>query len=508
MVLCRHIIKDPKAMKTISHFYTKHTTASSTLTLLSVGAIAGLVIASSLNVRALDTTFNVTEDTTISAKAPNATAGSDVKTVVCGADSPVCSADAAAEKRSLFKFNVSGLTEAVTVAKLRLYVLTKSVPSLNIQRVNDGWSESTATWNNSATLARSGDVFSTTAGASAGWYEATVTSTVVGNGTYSFVVTAPSSVTTRISTKEAANTSLRAQLIVTTEDTTPPPPTESEKIVAAGDISTKTLKGGNKRTSDLVLSLNPDRVLTLGDGQYDSGSLADYTKFFGATWGRFKDKIYPSVGHHDYYTDTTASGYYSYFGDRATPLEPGCRANCKGYYSFDSGNWHFVALNTNHKNSAGVECSYLACGAGSEQIQWLANDLEASTKPCTIAYWSDPRWSSGTKHGDGTHTAAIWQLLDQYDVDIALNGHEHFYERFGKQDANRNQDPNGTRQFTVGTGGNGGLYSFGTPKPNSQVRYAGGNGVLELNLTDIGYSWSFKGVTGTTFTDTGVDSCN
>ncbi|HRF28453.1 MAG TPA: DNRLRE domain-containing protein [Candidatus Saccharibacteria bacterium] len=494
-------------MKTFHRFYKKHTNAMSSLLLLSAGAVVALVISSSLNVRALDTTFYVTEDTTISAKAPNATAGGDVKTVVCGAGTSVCSVDSAAEKRSLFKFNVTGLTEPVVSAKLRLYALTSSVPSLSIQRVTGEWSETTATWNNAGGLQTSGDVFTTTAGAKAGWYEATITSAITGDGTYGFVVTTPSSVTTRLSTKEATNTSLRAQLIVTTQDSTEPP-AQVEKVVAAGDISTKTLTGGNKKTADLIKTINPDRVLTLGDGQYDSGSLADYTKFFGATWGQFKDKIYPSVGHHDYYTDTTASGYFSYFGDRATPLEPGCRASCKGYYSFDSGNWHFVALNTNHKNSAGVECSYLACGAGSEQLEWLASDLAANTKPCTLAYWSDPRWSSGTKHGDGTHVAAIWQLLDQYNVDIALNGHEHFYERFDKQDANRNQDPQGTRQFTVGTGGNGGLYPFGTPKPNSQVRYNGGNGVLELDLSDSGYDWTFRSIAGLTFTDSGSGSCN
>jgi len=69
-------------------------------------------------------------------------------------------------------------------------------------------------------------------------------------------------------------------------------------------------------------------------------------------------------------------------------------------------------------------------------------------------------------------------------------------------------DPQGTRQFTVGTGGNGGLYPFGTPKPNSQVRYNGGNGVLELDLSDSGYDWTFRSIAGLTFTDSGSGSCN
>ena len=42
-----------------------------------------------------------------------------------------------------------------------------------------------------------------------------------------------------------------------------------------------------------------------------------------------------------------ASGYVSYFGDAASPNQPGCRSACPGYYSYDLGSWHVVVLNTN-----------------------------------------------------------------------------------------------------------------------------------------------------------------
>src|SRR4051794_7537157 len=122
-------------------------------------------------------------------------------------------------------------------------------------------------------------------------------------------------------------------------------------IMAAGDIAcgSATLSARCKQnaTSDLVVEGNPDSVLVLGDNQYECGELDDYQVSFDRSWGRFKDKIYPVPGNHEYQVSKadgncpnavpSAPGYYTYFGDAASPLEPGCRVACKGYYSWDLG---------------------------------------------------------------------------------------------------------------------------------------------------------------------------
>ena len=48
-----------------------------------------------------------------------------------------------------------------------------------------------------------------------------------------------------------------------------------------------------KATSDLVLSLNPLAVITLGDEQYNSGKLTDFLTSYDPTWGRFKEHHAP-----------------------------------------------------------------------------------------------------------------------------------------------------------------------------------------------------------------------
>jgi len=102
----------------------------------------------------------------------------------------------------------------------------------------------------------------------------------------------------------------------------------------------------------------------------------------------------------------------------------------------------------------------------------------------------------------------LWQALYDYGVAIAIAGHDHDYERFAPQTPDGHLDSvRGIRAFVVGTGG-GGLYSFGTPLPNSEVRNNNTFGVLKLTLADTSYGWEFVPITGQTFTDSGSGTCH
>jgi hypothetical protein len=141
----------------------------------------------------------------------------------------------------------------------------------------------------------------------------------------------------------------------------------------------------------------------------------------------------PSPGNHDYHT-AGAAGYFDYFGANAG--DPGV-----GYYGYDVGEWHIISLN-----------SEISMSAGSAQEQWLRADLAATTKPCVLAYWHKPRFSSAN-HGSSTGPRALWQALYDYKAEVVVAGHDHTYERFALQDPDGNADQSGIRQFVVGTGG-------------------------------------------------------
>ena len=263
-------------------------------------------------------------------------------------------------------------------------------------------------------------------------------------------------------------------------------------LVGAGDIAYCT-RSGDEATAQLLDGLD-GTVFTLGDNVYPDGTLAEFTDCYEPSWGRHKARTRPAPGNHDYHTPG-AAGYYTYFGAAASPQEPNCTSDCRGYYSYDLGAWHIIVLN-----------SEIDRGAGSDQEQWLQADLAAHQNVCTLAYWHKPRFSSG-QHGNSDSMQPLWEALYAYRADVVLNGHDHLYERFAPQNPSGQADPvRGIRQFVVGTGG-AGLYPLSTIKANSEVRNTTTWGVLKLTLHSTSYDWEFIPVAGQTFTDAGSADC-
>jgi len=263
-------------------------------------------------------------------------------------------------------------------------------------------------------------------------------------------------------------------------------------FVGAGDIADCS-RTQDESTAQLLDSI-PGTVFTLGDDAYPDGTLAQFNDCFGPTWGRHKNRTRPVPGNHEYHT-TGAAGYYTYFGAAASPLDTNCTSDCKGYYSYNLGAWHIIALNSEIDHTT-----------GSVQEKWLRADLAANQSMCTLAYWHKPRFSSGN-HGNNSGVQPFWQALYDYRADVVLSGHDHTYERFAPQNPTGQADPTrGIREFVVGTGGRS-LYPFPNIQPNSEVRNNTTWGVLKLTLHATSYNWEFVPIAGQTFTDAGSGNC-
>jgi hypothetical protein len=138
----------------------------------------------------------------------------------------------------------------------------------------------------------------------------------------------------------------------------------------------------------------------------------------------------------------------------------------------------------------------------------LRNDLAANPTVCTLAYWHEPRYSSGAEHGSSTKSQVVWTDLYNAGAEIVLSGHDHDYERFAPMNASSVKDTQyGVREFVVGTGGKN-HYHAGTIEVNSEVRNFDTFGVIKLTLNPTGYTWEFIPVAGQTFTDSGSGSCH
>ncbi len=109
-------------------------------------------------------------------------------------------------------------------------------------------------------------------------------------------------------------------------------------VAAAGDIACdprdRNYNGGlgsttrchMQATSDLLFSLRPEVVLTMGDDQYLRGGLDTFLQSYDRTWGRFRSITRPTPGNHEYWT-ANAAGYFAYFGEAAGPVGITLRCN-------------------------------------------------------------------------------------------------------------------------------------------------------------------------------------
>lgn len=256
-------------------------------------------------------------------------------------------------------------------------------------------------------------------------------------------------------------------------------------LVGAGDIADCTTTTDSATAA--LLDGVPGTVFTLGDNAYDAGTSAQFRDCYGPTWGRHKARTRPAPGNHDYET-AKAAGYFGYFGSAAG--DP-----AKGWYSYDVGTWHIVVLNSNCSDIGG-------CSATSPQGTWLKANLAANAGKDVLAYWHHPRFSSGI-HGPAPSLGAFWEILYAAGADIVLNGHDHDYERFVRQDPWGRSDPAfGIREFVVGTGGTE-LRGKGATSANS-VAFSSTFGVLKLTLRPGAYDWSFLPIAGSTFHDSGT----
>ncbi len=282
-------------------------------------------------------------------------------------------------------------------------------------------------------------------------------------------------------------------------------------IAAAGDIAcdpaSPFFNGGvgrpglcrHKLTSDLLLRSDLSRILAVGDLQYEDGKLSAFLASFDPTWGRLKPLIRPVPGNHEYH-DPGAAGYFDYFnGPGVAGGQAGERG--RGYYSFDVGDWHVIALNS--------ECDLAGgCGPDSPQVRWLRADLAANPRVCTLAFFHGPRFTSGRYGDQSERVRPFWDALHEANADLVLSGHEHFYERFGPQTPDGVADPaRGIRQITVGMGGKS-RHGFVTVAPNSELRDNRTIGVAELTLRHGAYDWRLVAAPSGTTTDSGSGLCH
>lgn len=211
------------------------------------------------------------------------------------------------------------------------------------------------------------------------------------------------------------------------------------RFAAYGD--SRSYPSDHAAVVNAIIASDPRFVLHTGDFVSRGGSESNWqTEFFTPAAPLLKDTcLYPTLGNHEEH----ASYYFLYF---CTP--PGGGIDNEQWYSFDYGNCHFVAVDTDDDFST-----------GSAQYNWLVNDLQSATGEWLFVYTHYPAYSSGSHGGREAVQDYLVPLFEQYAVDMVFAGHDHLYEQSYKD---------GVYYITTG-GGGADLYSCGSsPNPYSQ----------------------------------------
>jgi acid phosphatase type 7 len=184
-----------------------------------------------------------------------------------------------------------------------------------------------------------------------------------------------------------------------------------------------------------------DLAIVTGDLAYPSGSLASLENYFFAVYAPILARIpvFPVAGNHDYETQEAAP-----FREVFSLPENGAPDGRERWYSFDWGDVHFVALDTER--------------VGPEQAAWLHRDLRANTLPWVIAYAHKGPYASGRMGSNARFRSMFSPILAAYGVSLVLTGHDHDYERSRPIDGvtyvvtgggGRDTEPVGTSEFTA-----------------------------------------------------------
>jgi 3',5'-cyclic AMP phosphodiesterase CpdA len=264
-------------------------------------------------------------------------------------------------------------------------------------------------------------------------------------------------------------------------------------------------------------------VLALGDLAYNNGEKRSF-ECFDKTWGKFKSRILPVPGNHEYNTQKGAP-YRDYFAAelKALNAHESLSTYALDFPAASPSAWRLVAINSNEET-----------GAKQPQLQRLESELkEHKSRRCVLAFTHDFFYSSGAHgHNDAKDlnaplvplkdTRSIYPLLYKYRVTAFVAGHDHHFEQLGRANgkakaADRGKSAraaDGVRSFVVGTGGK---FLYSDPYKNiwafTEAYDLSSYGILKIELFKNSYRWQFiptkdNARSLTVIKDVKQDTCN
>ena len=194
------------------------------------------------------------------------------------------------------------------------------------------------------------------------------------------------------------------------------------------------------RTATGALHYPHDFIVGVGDIAYHNGTYVDFEqRFFNQLSGK-GDRgdgahsiltgrpFFPVLGNHEYANreDSVPEGFLQSFSN---PVMSDIPSSEKGrYYSFDSGDAHFVVVDS-------MKFQGHPTKALNGMLEWLDRDLANTQKKWRVVFFHHAIFAHGPHgtYGDIGQNRGMRQrmapILQKHGVQLAINGHDHLYER-------------------------------------------------------------------------------
>ena len=264
--------------------------------------------------------------------------------------------------------------------------------------------------------------------------------------------------------------------------------------VRIGAIADHGTSSNSEETTENMLSSDLDLVIHAGDISYandaGSGGIGDQR-----IWDEYQNQIeviasqiphmYAPGNHEDESEPHEFEAYETRFYNTGD--------STSFWYSFDFEGVHIVSLSTEHNYDT-----------GSTQYGWLEGDLEAAHEnreevPWIVVFAHRPMYSSNNHGSEIEFRDAMEELLYRYQVDLAIWGHDHGYERsypvyqeeiYSNMTGTENEpyyQPGATIHTVVGMAGRSLYNDFDEPQPAwSYYREASSYGYTYFTITNDG----------------------
>ncbi|MBI2552164.1 fibronectin type III domain-containing protein [Candidatus Uhrbacteria bacterium] len=267
-------------------------------------------------------------------------------------------------------------------------------------------------------------------------------------------------------------------------------------FTAFGDNGSSTASGDRAlRVQSRAVEQNPSLHLVAGDLTYADKEKCDASeKCVERSWEQWFSEmqqisaqvpVMTAIGNHEKHRKVKFENG-DLFYNRSLALPP---AHNELYYSFDYGDVHFTILDS---VSAGQ------FRRGKEQYNFVEQDLAATSKTFKVVVFHHLPYTSGHSHNaDRRIQEELTPLLERFNVDLVIVGHNHHYERTYPLKYKAPNDPEITStgsEYTtadgivyVVTGGGGrSVYKFGTEKPAWSAVRCECHEIVRVDVDDAG----------------------